>query len=228
MPVDPNKQRKVIRYRADDGVDYAYTTSENHADAIPGTQSGAGLPPFPKNWKPRLIHAKQVNNTGRDRKISVVCYSRVIAAFTGPQSTITVAPYGVLDITGRSGERRSNGAPDYDGVSTPANGRVAIQYLSDDGNYYRLVTTRAHAAAVGAVGAGNAPAYPKRWKTRHYNCIADDLSGSDQTLRLVEPNPLSANWTSNAPSPFNINGNLFHSTGKTDENRPNGAPGYVP
>lgn len=232
MAVDPRFQRVSIRYRSDDGNDYSIVTSKNHADAIPGTASGVGFPPFPKKWKPRVIHGVIINPTDRDRKITIVAYSRVIAPFTGPDTTIDVAPYGTFQITGRTAESRTIAAPDYDGVGTPAQERVAIKYTADDGNDYRVVTTRGHANAVGAVGAGNVPAFPKRWKTRHYDLLADDLAGPDQRLILVEPNPLSSNWMSDAATTFNLPMSTgivpFHVTGRRKELRPRSAPGYTP
>lgn len=228
MPVDPNKQKVSISYTAEDGIDYSVITSRNHAAAVAGNTSGAGDPPLPSGWRPRLWHGKQINATGRDRKISVVIPTKTSADWQGPAATLTVAPYGVFQNTGVSGERRTQGAPDFDGAATPPNQRVAINYLSDNGNNYRIITNRAHAAAVGATAPGNVPNYPEIWTPRHYGALNPDLTGTDQRVVLVEPNPASAAWNSDAAFSFTVGGVTFNSTGRKQENRTKGAPGYVP
>lgn len=228
MPINPNRRKVKIAYTADDGLQYAYQTTANHAAAVNAT-SGDGLPAFPTRWEPRKIHGKQINPTGRDRKLSLVVPTRISTLWTGPLTSFTVQPYGLLDFTGSTGERRTIAAPDYNGVATPPNELVAIAYTSEQqGQVFRLVTSRAHAAAVNAQPAGNAPAYPKAWTPRHYGLLNPDFSGADQRMVLVEPNPQSANWVSDAPVTINVGGTAFGVTGRMTEDRTEGAPGYTP
>lgn len=227
MPVDPNKQRVAIRYQAEDGNFYSVITSRNHAAAVGATGAQPNDPPLPTKWKPRRVHALQVL-AGRDRGIGLVVPVETGPLWIGGQATIDVQPYGTLTITGRSGERRTQGAPGFDGNANPPNERVAIKYRSDNGQDYAIVTTRAHAAAVQATDGSAFPAYPEIWTPRHYNLISPNLTGRDQKLVLVEGNDQSASWRSDAAFVFTVGVNQYNSTGRKQESRPRGAPSYVP
>jgi hypothetical protein len=228
MAIDPNRQRVRIGYVGDDGKDYFIVTSRNHAAAVNATAPVSNAKALPARWKPRHIHLTQTN-AGRDRGISLIVPSRTFDAFIGTQNTVDVAPFGTLRVTGMMGEGRTQGAPNFNGTATPPNERVAINYQSDDGNVYAFVTTRAHAAAVGAVApAADAPAYPTAWTPRHYYLLNPDLAGPDQKMRLVEPNPNAAKWLADSQQTFDVNGTTFNTTGRKDEHRTKGAPDYVP
>lgn len=227
LATDPNRQRVAIRYQADDGNWYSVVTSRNHAVAVGATGALAADPPLPTKWKPRLIHALQVL-AGHDRTIALVIPTKTNAMFMGTTNSVTVAPYGAMEITGRTGERRTQGAPGYDGNANPPNERVSIKYRSDNGSDYAIVTTRAHAAAVAAVDGSGFPSFPDLWTPRHYNCISPNLTGRDQKLVLTEGNPAAAAWVSDAGYAFTVNGVTYNSTGRKDEDRPRGAPSFVP
>lgn len=227
MATDPNKQRVAIRYQADDGLYYSVVTSRNHAAAVGATGALASDPPLPTKWKPRLAHGLQILD-GHDRTLGIVVPDKTSALWLGTVNTMTVAPYGTLDVTGRTGERRTQGAPGFDGAATPPNERVSIRYISDNGQSYSIVTTRAHAYAVQATSGAGYPAFPHIWTPRHYNVISPSLTGRDQKLRLVEGNPAAAAWVSDAAYGFIVNGAEYDSTGRKDEDRPRGAPSYTP
>jgi hypothetical protein len=225
VPVDPNLARVEINYVADDGQNYAIVTSHNHAVAVSGSAPVVPGKSIPKRWKPRLVHGV-ITQAGRDKHIAVVIPDKTSGLWTGATNTITVAGQGTFAITGRTGERRTQGAVDYDGVGTPPNQLVLIDYLGDDGNHYFLATARSHAHAVAAVAPviGSKP-FPRRWTPRHYNLIATDLTGSDQKMRLVEGDPTKPAWTADTGFSFTVHSaNDFVSTGRKDEDRPRGAP----
>jgi hypothetical protein len=227
MAADPNRQRVAIRYRAEDGNYYSVVTSRNHAAAVGATGALAADPPLPTKWKPRRLHGLQIQ-AGHDRTLGLVVPDKTSGIWRGTTNTITVAPYGTLDITGRSGERRTQGAPPFDGVGTPPNERVSIRYDSDNGNSYAYVTTRAIAFALGAPGSGGQPAFPKAWTPRHIDLINPNLTGRDQRKVIVAPDPTAAYYTQNTTYVVTINGVTYNTTGRIEEDRPNGAPSYVP
>lgn len=226
MPVDPNKQRVAIRYQADDGNFYSLVTTRNHAIAVGATGALAADPPLPTKWKPRTVNLLQVLN-GRDRTMQVAYPNQTDGVWTGGVNTLTVQPYGALEITGRTGERRTIGAPGFDGVANPPDERVSIRYNSDNGQSYSLVTTRERAAALLAASGAGFPSFPEVWTPRHYNLISPTLTGRDQKLVLVEPAE-GAQWTSDAAITFNIGGVDYRVTGRKQEDRPRGAPPFVP
>lgn len=227
MATDPNKQRVSIRYLADDGNFYAVVTSRNRAAAVGAQGSLPGEPPLPSKWKPRTTNGYRTEAT-RDKSVQLVTPSKADAIFFGTASTFNLLPAGTYQITGRTGERRTQAAPSFDGNANPPNERVSIEYFSDNGQFYSYTTTRAHAFAVGATGSSGQPNFPDRWTPRHYGTISVTLAGRDQKLVLVEGNPASATWVSNDAFQFTYPGGNFVSTGRKDENRPNGAPSYVP
>lgn len=227
MPTDPNRQRVAIRYQADDGNFYSVVTSRNHAVAVGATGALAADPPLPSKWKTRKVNGIRVE-AGRDKTVQLAFPNRTAPMWVGGAAQFTLLPNGTYDITGRTGERRTQSAPQFDGNQNPPNERVSIDYLSDNGQHYDYVTTRAHAYAVGATGGTGAPSFPDVWTPRHYGTISPNLAGRDQKMVLVEPNPSSATWTSNAAFLFAMPDGNFVSTGRKDENRPNGAPSFVP
>lgn len=227
VATDPNKQRVAIRYQADDGNFYSVVTSKNHADAVAATGALATDPPLPTKWKARHINLLQVL-TGHDRALHVVAPNPTTGQWTGITVGLNVQPFGQFEITGRTGERRTQGAPGYDGNANPPNERVSIRYRSDNGQDYAIVTTRSHAFAVSAVNGSGFPAFPKIWTPRHYNLISPILTGRDQHKTLIEGDPNAAAWRSDAGYAFTVAGAVFNSTGRKDEDRPRGAPSYVP
>jgi len=227
VPTDPNKQRVAIRYTAEDGNTYRVITSRNHAAAIGATGALAADPPLPTKWKPRVVYGLQVA-AGRDKKLALVAPLESHALWLGTANTFTVAPYGTFTVTGRSGETRTQGAPGYDGNANPPNERVSIRYQSDNGQDYSIVTTRSHAAAVGATDGSSYPAYPEIWTPRHYNLSSTDLTGRDQKMVLVEGNDQNAPWVNGVAYDFTVGGQIFRSTGRRQESRTEGAPSYVP
>lgn len=227
MPADPNRQRVSIRYQADDGNFYSVVTSRNHAAAVGATGALAADPPLPIKWKTRKVNGLRIE-AGRDKTVQLAFPNRTAGLWTGTIDTFNLAPAGAYDVTGRTGERRTQGAPAYDGSQNPPNEFVTIDYLSNNGQHYDYLTTRAHAFAVGATGGTGAPLFPKQWTPRHYNAVFPDLTGRDSKLVLVEGNPASGTWTSNAAYSFVMPAGNYVSTGRKDENRPDGAPSYVP
>lgn len=227
MPSDPNRQRVAIRYRAGDGNWYAVVTTRNHAVAINATGAQDIDPPLPTKWKPRLVNGLQVS-AGRDRTIHLVEPDDTTGIWRGTTNSINVLPYGAFEITGRSGERRTQGAPGYDGSPTPPNERVSIKYTADNNQSYAIVTTRSHASAVGAESGAGFPSFPDVWTPRHINCFNPILSGRDQKLVLVMPDKTAAKWMSDAQVQFTVNGVTFDSTGRKQESRPRSAPPFTP
>lgn len=227
MPTDPNRRRVAIRYTADDGFDYQLVTSRNHAIAVNAVAPLAASPPLPTRWVPRLVYGLQVLG-GRDRTIAIVAPDPNSALWLGSVSTIDVAPYGTLEITGRSGEGRTQGAPGYNAVPTPPNERVSIKYRSSNGSDYSIVTTRARAACVGAESGSGFPSFPEVWTPRHYILISPDLTGRDQKAILIEPNQSAAAWVADEMYVFPIGPNTFNSTGRRNEKRPRPAPPFTP
>lgn len=229
MAVDPNRRRVAIAYTGDDGQPYALVTRRNHAEAVGAVAPLGGAPPIPTRWVPRHVYGKQIL-AGRDRVVRLVIPTEVHPLWTGAANTFSVPGFtGTFDVTGRVGERRSNLAPSFNGVAEPASERVAIAYTADDSNVYKIVTTRGHAAAVGATGAGASdPNFPKAWTPRHYYLASTDLTGSDQKAMLVEPNPDAEIWESDGIFEFTIPGlGTFATTGRAAEDRPRPAPPYA-
>ena len=227
MPADPNRQRVSIRYQADDGNFYAVVTSRNHAVAINATGALAADPPLPVKWKTRKVNGLRIE-AGRDKTVQLAFPNKTAPLWVGGASTFDLQPAGTYNVTGRTGERRTQGAVPFDGNPTPPNEFCTIDYLSDNGSHYDYLTIKSHAAAVGATGGTGAPLFPKQWTPRHYNCIFPDLAGRDGKLVLVEGNPATATWLSNAAYSFAMPAGNYASTGRKDENRPNGAPSFVP
>lgn len=227
MAIDPNRQRVAIRYQADDGNFYSVVTSRNHAVAVGAVGALAADPPIPTKWKLRLVHGLQILG-GNDRKVSLVVPLRSQALWQDTTTTFVVQPYGTFQITGRTGGRRTIGAPPFDNVPTPPDERVSINYVSENGSTYTLVTTRAHAAALGAPGAGNFPAFPDLWTPRHYGLANIATTGRDQKLVLVEWNPASTTWNANQAFSIPFKGSNYRTTGRIQENRPEGAPPFTP
>lgn len=227
MPSDPNRQRVAIRYVAEDGNEYRVVTSRNHAAAVGAVAPAANAPPLPTKWKPRHINGTQIL-PGHDRNVRVIAPNKFAGVWTGATNLINVAPFGNIPITGRSGERRTQGAPPYDGNQNPPNERVSINYISDNGTAYTYVTTRSHAFAVNAIAPTGGPLFPKIWTARHVDVINPDLTGRDQRKVLVAPDPQAAYYLANTGYAFNVAGVTYNSTGRIEEDRPNGAPDYIP
>lgn len=225
MAVDPNKQRVAIRYRADDGQFYSVVTSRNHAAAVSASGALPTDPPLPTKWRPRHVNLLQILN-GRDRTLQVIVPDDTANIWTGAADTLLVNPYGPFEITGRTGEGRTQGAPGFDGNANPPNERVSIRYRSENGQDYSIVTTRANAAALGAESGAGFRAFPEIWTPRHYILTSPTLNGRDQKKVMVEPNPASAAWVSNAAYDVTVDGVLFRTTGRKEEDRPRGAPPY--
>lgn len=98
--------------------------------------------------------------------------------------------------------------------------RVSVQYTSDDGNVYTIVTTRNHAEAMGMVASGGQAEYPRRWTTR---CI-HAKSADGKKIRLTCPLPDSPEFLLPAGS-ITVSGlDDFVVTGASGEDRPHGAP----
>jgi len=227
MPADPNRRRVAIRYRAEDNNYYSVVTSYNHALAIGATGALAGDPPLPARWKTRKVNLYSIL-AGHDRGLRLVAPDKTAAVWTGGTNTVTVQPFGAMPVTGRSGEKRTQGAPNYDGVGTPPNERVSIDYISDNGLHYTYTTTRSHAFAVQAVAPTGGPQFPHIWTPRHIDVVNEDLTGRDQRKVLVAPDPTKAFYTADTAFVFNVNGVNYDSTGRIEESRPNGAPSFVP
>jgi hypothetical protein len=232
MPNAQNSDRLVMGYKADDGVTYKILTSANHIAAlstffIPATDE---MPDFPKGWKPRTVHGFQRNDTGRDKRITIVWPDAATVAAIG---SIDVPPYGDFEVTGYTGERRSILAPLWDGdapsATKPAKQRVQIAYTDDIGDVYLVTTSREHAAAVNApipvIGTGGGKQLPKGLRPRHYNLLKKDLAGTDKKLRVIEPNRNSAMFKSLAPTEITLSEQgVFLVTGRKDESRSRPAP----
>lgn len=225
-----NRDRFQLGYIADDGIRYRITTSENHIKALPAqyvVEATADDPTFPKRWKPRMVHGVIVNPTGPDTRISIVVPKRTDLA---DMNTFEVPGFaGTFQVTGRTGEQRTIPAPWYDGTETPENGRVQIAYTDDEGIDWGITTTRAHAKAVNAavIVTNFPPQLPKTIECRHYGLKKTDLSGVDKHLKLIEPNPLAANWVSDQPSPYVIGTQgSFIVTGRKAESNHRSAPLY--
>lgn len=104
----------------------------------------------------------------------------------------------------------------------PNRRKVLIQYLSDDGNSYSLLTTVNHANAVGATGPNGAPSLPRNYKPRVVYGISTNLAGPDQKCRVVCPDPGSALWLT--AQGFTVPGlGDFFITGRSGEKRSRGA-----
>jgi len=226
MPADPNRQRVRIRYTAEDGNFYSVVTSRAHAAAVAAIGALDTHPPLPPRWRPRLIHANQIL-PGNDRSLALVVPDKNTVLWR-TDATVTVAPYGNLNITGRTGERRTQGALPFDGNANPPNEFVSIAYISDNGQTYSYVTTRAIAAALGATPSAGQAAFPDLWTPRHIDLVNPDKTGRDQRKVIVAPSPTAPYYLSDAAFNFTINGVVFRSTGRIEESRPNGAPSYVP
>lgn len=229
MPVDPNRNHVVIAYTSDDGTQYQWQTTRNHAAAVSGSAPGTNAPPFPRKWKPRVLHGI-ITKSGRDQKTSIVIPNPSSTLWTEHAGTIDLAPYGTFRITGRTGERRTQGAADFDGTQSPENEFVRVGYRSDDGHDYALTMSRRHAFAAGAAApASGAKGFPKTWTPRHWVLINPDLSGPDQRAVLVAPDPTKNEWVSDSGFQFNMGAlGTFNSTGRVAEKRPEPAPGYTP
>jgi len=103
----------------------------------------------------------------------------------------------------------------------PSKKRVAIAYVSDNGQTYRVVTTAGHASAIGASGAApGTPGYPRGWKPRHLNLVtADGL----RKAKCVVPNNIGIGVI--IGQSFSIPGlDTFICTGYTGEKLNEGAP----
>jgi hypothetical protein len=225
-----DRDRFQLGYIADDGIRYRITTSENHIKALPAqyqVEASADDPTFPKRWKPRQVHGVIVNANGADRRMSLVVPRREDLADMDTFTVPNITP--AFQVTGRTGEQRTIPAPFYDGVETPENGRVQIPYTDDEGLTWAITTTRAHAKAVDAtVVVANPPSQlPKTIEPRHYGLKKNTLEGVDKHLKLIEPNPLAANWVSDQPTPFTIGTQgAFHVTGRKAESNHRSAPIY--
>lgn len=103
----------------------------------------------------------------------------------------------------------------------PNRKRVSVNYLSDDGNTYALVTTQNHASAAGMSGsAPGTPSYPKRSKPRHANLVSPD---GLQKAKLVLSSP--AGFTGLIGATISISGlGDFVVTGTSGERESRGAP----
>jgi hypothetical protein len=228
MPVSPEARKYTGVYHADDTFLYLLVLGHNHALAG-GFTPGGGLnhSAFPKKWIPRHMYGIQVDPGGNkpDRHARIVVADFQSAAWL-TDTTFTLQPYGVFQITGRVGEKRSIGAKNWDGVATPPNERVTIRYIGDNGDHYQLVTSRWHAAAVGApIPDGSEVPFPKIWTPRHYGTKNADLTGTDQKAVIVEPDPDSTIWRSDGVFDFvSTPYGTFTTTGRIAEDRPRGAP----
>jgi hypothetical protein len=231
VPVDPNKRRVSILYTADDGLNYQLVTRDNHARAVNATPGNESDPAMPVRWVPRHVYGKQIV-AGRDIKVKLDIPREDHPLWTGVANTFTLNGFpGTFEVTGRVGERRTIPAPPYDGNPNPPNERVTMGYTSDhQGLPFAILTTRAHAAAVGggAPVAGARP-YPKVWTPRQYGLAAVDTAGSDQKATLVEPNPNAAIWDVDTTFIYTIPGlGDFRTTGRIAEKRPRPAPPFIP
>lgn len=109
----PPNERVTIKYRADDGNDYAYTTTRAHAFAVTATPPGATDPAYPRAWTARHYYLLNPTLTGADQKLRLVEGNPAAPAWVadGPYAfTINGVTY---NSTGRKDEHRPLGAPDY-------------------------------------------------------------------------------------------------------------------
>jgi hypothetical protein len=226
-----NNDRLTMGYISDDGVTYKITTSANHISAlgaegfVPATDD---MPTFPKGWKPRTVHGFIKNETGRDKRITIVVPKREQFATL---TSIEVPPYGTFAVTGRTGERRTIPAPLWDGIvaipDKPYKQRVQILYKDDKGNDWLMTTTRERALAVNAAAvvlSGTGKQLPRTIRPRHYNLIEPSLAGTDKKLVLVEPDPAAAFWTTDNPSSITVGETPYRVTGRKAESNHRSAP----
>lgn len=110
---NPPNERVTMRYLADDGNEYAYTTTRSHAAAVGAVAPTATAAAYPRSWTPRHYLLLNPTLAGADQKMVLVEGNPAAASWIADgQYTFTVAGVA-FNTTGRKDEHRPEGAPDY-------------------------------------------------------------------------------------------------------------------
>lgn len=110
MAVLASRKRKAIRYKSDDGKEYAIATTEGHRVASLGIAPAPNAGGYPRGWTPR--HVWGSNTDGSGQKVRLIIGDPTSTLFLAPVGkTFTINDLGTFRCTGAEGEKRPNPAP---------------------------------------------------------------------------------------------------------------------